>query len=240
MENKQSRKISKRQALREERARQAQRQRILIIGGIILFVVVIIVLVIASSQGGVGEIVEVAPVAYQNENGVKVGDPNAKVVIDVFEDFECSHCKSFNETTEPLIIAELVDTGKAVYVCHNFPFLTETDSNISANGAMCAAEQNRLYAYKKIIFANVKYAVGEFTDKKMIAFADSLGLDMDPFKQCMSERRYQNAIDADLALGEQMGVQGTPSVFVNGVDISPGLVPTFDQIKAAVEAALNQ
>jgi protein-disulfide isomerase len=105
---------------------------------------------------------------------------------------------------------------------------------------MCAAEQNSLYNFKKIIFANVKYAPGEFTDKTMIAFADSLGLKMDPFKQCMSERKYQKEIDADLALGKQMGVQGTPSVFVDGVDISPGLVPTYDQIKAAVDAALNK
>jgi protein-disulfide isomerase len=105
MENKQSRKITKRQTLREERARQAQRQRILIIGGIVLFVVVIIALVVASSLGGGGgDVIAVTPDAYQSENGAKLGDPNAKVVIDVFEDFECSHCKTFNTDTEPRIV----------------------------------------------------------------------------------------------------------------------------------------
>jgi protein-disulfide isomerase len=240
MDNKQGKKLSKRQALREERARQAMTQRIIIIGCIVLFLAVIIALVVASTVGDTAGVTRITPEAYKNENGVKLGDPNAKVVIDVFEDFECSHCKAFNAETEPLIIAELVNTGKALYVFHNFPFLTQTDSNIAANGTMCAAEQNRAYDFKKVIFANVKYAVGEFTDEKMIAFAESLKLNMSSFKQCMTERRYQSAVDADLELGKQMGVQGTPAVFVNGVDIAPGLVPTFDQIKAAVEAALNK
>lgn len=241
MDNKQSKKMSKRQALREERARQAKRQRILIIGSIVVFVAVIITLIISSTSGlaGVGEFTAVTPVAYQNENGTSVGDPNAKVVIDVFEDFKCSACQSYTLNIEPRVIAELVDTGMAVYVYHNFPFLTESESNVAANGAMCAAEQNRLYDFKKLVFVNVQFVVGEYTNKRMIAYADSLGLNMDQFEKCVNDKAYQKEIDADLALGDQMGVSGTPSVFVNGMDVKPGYVPSFDEIKAAVEAALN-
>jgi protein-disulfide isomerase len=240
MDNKQAKKLSKRQALREERARQVKRQRILIIGGILLFIAVIITLIITSSLGGVGNITAITPEAYQNENGAKLGDPNAKVVIDVFEDFKCPHCKTFTLETEPIIIAELVGTGQVFYVFHNFPFLVEGESNMAALGAMCAAEQNRLYDFKKIIFTNAQFLAGEYTEKKMVAFADSLNLKMDQFRKCMSDKSYQTEIDADLALGKQMGVQGTPSIFVNGVDVAPGVVPTFAQIKAAVEAALNK
>lgn len=247
MENKQSKKISKRQALRQERARRAQRQRILIIGGIVLFVIVVIGLVAASnpSIAGVGEFTRITPGAYKNENGMKLGDPNAKVVIDLFEDFKCSACQSYTASIEPRVIAELVDTGMALYVFHNFAFMyTEdsgvSDSTISAHGAMCAAEQNRLWDFKKLVFTNLQFIVGEFSEDKMVAFADSLELDTSQFKQCIDEKRYQAEIDADLSLGDQMGVSGTPSVFVNGVDVKPGYVPSFEEIKAAVEAALNQ
>jgi protein-disulfide isomerase len=245
MENKQAKKLSKRQALREERARQAKRQRILIISVILIFVAVIIALIVFSNSNvttAVGVITPITPEAYQNENGVKIGNSNAKVVIDVFEDFQCSACQSYTVNIEPRVISELAETGMVLYVSHSFPFEDDNspvkDSDTAANGAMCAAEQNRMMDFKRLTYANLQYIVGEFSEKRMDEFANWLGLDTNQFSQCMSERRYQKDIDADLALGKQMGVAGTPSVFVNGVDIKPGYVPSFDEIKAAVEAAL--
>lgn len=246
MDNKQGKKLSKRQALRAERARQAKRQRIMIIGGIFILVAAIIGLIVTSTSGvsSAGEFTRITPQPYQNENGLKLGDPNAKVVIDLFEDFKCSACQSYTASIEPRVIAELIDTGMASYVFHNYPFMYSedsgySDSTIAAHGAMCAAEQNRLWDFKKLIFVNLQYIVGEFSENKMIAFADSLNLDESQFKQCITERRYQKEIDADLALGLQMGVTGTPSIFVNGVNVKPGFVASFEEIKAAVEAALK-
>ena len=246
MENKQAKKVSKRQALREERSRKATQQRIIIIGAVLLFVAVIVALLVTSSgiTGNVGEFTRITPGTWKNADGVKIGDPNAKVVVDVFEDFKCPACKDYTAAYEPQVIAQLVDTGQVLYVFHNFPFLDDQaaikESDIAANASMCAAEQNLLWDFKSLVYTNMQHTTGEFSKARMEAFAESLDLDMTKFKACLKENRYQKQIDADLALGDQLGVSGTPSVFVNGKIIKPGFVPSFDDIKAAVDAALNE
>jgi protein-disulfide isomerase len=239
---------SKRQQVREQRSRKARQQRLLVVGAIVLvvalFVGLLVIPAIARNNAPVGEFTRVTPRSLQNVDGLSMGDPNAPVKIDVFEDFKCSACQGYNENIEPLVISELVDTGKVFYTFRNFPFLDDglavKDSDTAANAAMCASEQNRFWDYKLILFTNLNFVSGEFSINRLQAFADSLGLDTEQFNQCLDERRFKTEIDADLALGQQMGVNGTPSVFVNGTIIKPGFVPSFEEISAAVEAEINQ
>jgi protein-disulfide isomerase len=106
---------------------------------------------------------------------------------------------------------------------------------------MCAAEQGRFWDYHDILFANWNGEnQGAFLDKRLVAFAEALGLDMAAFNACFEENRYKAEIDQDLALGDELGVSGTPTVFVNGKQLTPGFVPSFADIAQAVEAALSQ
>jgi protein-disulfide isomerase len=111
------------------------------------------------------------------------------------------------------------------------------DSDRSANAALCAADQNRFWDYKALLFANQTGVEAQFSDKRLLAFAESLGLDMGAFEACYNENRFQNQIDENIALGRERGITGTPTVFVNGVDVAPGRVPSFEQILQAVQAA---
>jgi protein-disulfide isomerase len=218
------------------------------IGGIVVVALLLVGLIalpaIQDSSTPVGEFNRITPVDYPNENGTTLGDPNAKVTIDLFEDFQCHACQSYTESIEPQVISQLVATGKAKYVFHQYPFLddgyADKSSDNAANASECAAEQNRFWDYKAILYANRNGVVGEFNDQRLTAFAESLGLDMNQFNTCYSERRYQDQIDADLQLGKEMDVQGTPSVFVNGENVSPGRVPTFEQISALVDQKLSE
>lgn len=236
--------MSKRQTLREERARKQRLTRILTIGGIVLIMAVFIGLLVYSSQQATAGLVKVTPVDYPQMDGLKLGDPNAKVKIDVFEDFHCSACQAYTQNIEPTVIKELVVTSKAYYEFHNYPFeddqSTVKDSDNAAMAALCAGEQNRFWDLKNLLYANVQFVWGEFSDSRLETFAEMIKLDMNQFKSCYSEKRYQVNIDASVALGQQRQVQGTPSVFVNGEYITPGYVPTFEQIRDAVEAALAQ
>jgi protein-disulfide isomerase len=188
--------------------------------------------------------VQITPVPHSNEDGTALGDPNAPVKIEVFKDFQCSACKSFSQAVEPQVISELVEAGKVYYIFHQYPFMDDRsgvkDSDNGAHASMCAAEQNRFWDYKSMLFANLNYVAGEFNDKRMLAFAEALGLDMAEFESCYNDRRYQDEIDQDIALGEEYGVTGTPSIFVNGQIVKPGYVPSFEEIAQAVEAALSQ
>jgi protein-disulfide isomerase len=239
---------SKRQQVREERARKARQQRLLVVGAIVLvvalFVGLLVIPAIARNNAPVGEFTRVTPRSLQNLDGLSIGDPDAPVKIEVFEDFKCSACKGYHESIEPMVVSELIDTGKVFYTFRNFPFLDDgtavKDSDNAAHAAMCAAEQNRFWDYKLILFTNLNFVSGEFSNTRLEAFAESLGLDTEQFNQCLDERRFKAEIDADLTLGQQMGVNGTPSVFVNGSIIKPGFVPSFEEISAAVEAEINK
>jgi protein-disulfide isomerase len=69
-------------------------------------------------------------------------------------------------------------------------------------------------------------------------FAETIGLDMVLFTNCFNENRHRDEIQADYDLGIEMGVSGTPSVFVNGQQITPDHVPGIEDVQQAVEAAL--
>jgi protein-disulfide isomerase len=161
----------------------------------------------------------------------------------VWEDFQCPACKNYSQNVEPLVITNYVETGKVYYTFHFFPIIdggnAAGESHHSANAAMCAAEQNRFWDYKEILFANWNGEnQGSFADPRLIAFAENLGLDLTAFNTCVQSDRYANFINQDLLSGQTAGVSGTPSVFVNGQIVTPGYVPSYEQLAAAIDTAL--
>jgi len=238
-------KMSKRQMIRAKRERQVRMRRLGVIGIIAVGALLVAAALIYPSLRPIGEIVTVEPNQRPLAEGTAMGDPNAPVVIDVFEDFQCPACLTYSEEVEPLITETYVANGQVYYVFHHYPFLDSNsitkESHQAANASMCAAEQDLFWEYHDILFANWNGEnAGAFSDRRLVAFAETLDLDMEQFTECFEENRYQDEIQADFNLGMEMGVTGTPSVFVNGQQISPGFVPGVDDIRQAVEAALIQ
>ncbi len=238
---------SRRQQIREQRVQKQRRQRLLTIllitGGALLIAGLLIAPSLRNSLTPVGEIVQVTPEARPMVDGAAMGDPNAPVLVEVFEDFQCPACRTYSGDVEPLLVENYVASGKVRYVFRHYPFLDDRsvtkESDQSANASMCAAEQDKFWEYHDFLFANWNNEnAGAYSDKRLVAFAESLGLDMGRFNDCFNENRYEDDIQKDLADGTQKGVTGTPSVFVNGQIVKPGFVPSFDEIAQAVEAAL--
>jgi protein-disulfide isomerase len=235
-------KISKRQERREKMQRQQQRQRLITIGLIVLGAAFVVLAVIWPQLRPVGEIVTVTPAALPDADGLSLGDPNAPATIDVFEDFQCPACQRFTQNTEPLIIQNLVATGRARYVFHNYPFLDDgsvnKESDQAANAAMCANEQDKFWEMHSILYANLGAEnMGGFSNRRLQAMAESLGLNMEEFNTCFDANKFDAEIQADLDLGEQWGVSGTPTVFVNGVRVGQAnTVPSYEEIENTVNS----
>jgi protein-disulfide isomerase len=237
--------LSKRQQMRAKRQRQARMQRFGVIGIIVVGALLVAVALIYPNFKSIGEIVTVEPILRPSVNGTAMGDPNAPVKIDVFEDFQCPACLTYSEEVETRIAETYVATGKVYYVFHQYPFIDRNSANKesqqAANASMCASEQGFFWEYHDLLFANWNGEnVGAFSDKRLVAFAETLELDMDLFNTCFEENRYRDEISADFELGTEMGVSGTPSVFVDGELITPGFVPGFEDIQRAVEEAIIQ
>jgi protein-disulfide isomerase len=237
-------KMSKRQERRAKMQRQQQQQRLIVIGLIVLGAALLVYAVVSPQIAPVGEIISVTPATLPNPDGLSLGDANAPVTIDVFEDFQCPACKSFTENIETLVVENLVATGKARYVFHNYPFIDGNgagnggESDQAANASMCANEQGKFWEMHGILYANWNGEnQGAFSDRRLQALAESVGLDMNAFSSCFNANKYKAEIQADFDLGEQMGVSGTPSVFVNGQPVGqPGKIASYQEIVQAVES----
>lgn len=234
---------SKRQAIRDKRRQEQRKQRLYIILGIIAVALVIALILIIPSLMPAGDIVQITPIEHPLMVGRSLGDPNAPVKVDVYADFQCPACKSFAEDIEPKIVDKYVANGDIFLTFRHFPFLDDgavrKESDQAANASMCAADQDRFWDYHAILFANWN---GEnqnaFTDKRLVAMAEELGLDMDAFNNCFQANTFKDEIESDLAAGRMKGVQGTPSVFVNGEILTPGFIPSFDEMSQAIDTAL--
>ena len=240
--------ISKREEIRSARLKKKRQQRmatLLGVGGFILLVVALIGLPsVIDKYRPAGEFNAATPVERPLANGLAMGDPNAPVVIEVFEDFQCSACKVYSESIETMIVASgYIENGYVYYIFRQYPFLDDSatikQSDATANASMCANEQGSFWEYHDLLFANQGGEnAGGFTDRLLIAFADSIGLDVDQFTECYEQNAYQALIQADIDLGIAYKISGTPSVLVNGELLTPGMVPTYEEIMAAVDAAL--
>lgn len=178
-------------------------------------------------------------------DGNSLGDPDAPVHIDVWEDFQCPACAYYSLNVEPQIIQAYVETGQAFYTYHFFAFLDggrpNGESHQAANAALCAAEQGKFWEYHDVLMANWNGEnQGAFRNARLFDFARFLGLEENDFSTCLRAQRYAETIRADYELGLQWGVMGTPSLFVNGVIVTPGYVPSFEAVAAAIEAALEE
>lgn len=239
---------SKRQVIREERQKKRRRQRLLTIlaitAGAIIVVGLLVYPSIQKSLAPVGEIITITPASRPLPNGTAMGEEGATVLVEVWEDFQCPACRNYSTDIEPLIAENYVATGHVRYVFRQFPFLDErvpssNESQQSANASMCAAEQERFWDYHDMLFANWNGENrGAFSDKRLVAFAEALGLDMDRFNSCFQQNKYRDEIAKDKADGQELGVTGTPSVFVDGQQLNPGFVPSYQDIALAIDDAL--
>ena len=238
--------MSKRQLLREKRQRDEKNKRMVSIGAVVIGALAIFGLLIYPTLKPV-EVVSITPGTYPQTDMNTMGDPNAPVKLDVWEDFQCPACKNFSENVEALLIQNYIATGKVYYVFHHYPFIDNysaaKESDQAANASMCAGEQGRFWDYKEILFANWNGEnIGAYADRRLLAFAESLGLDMDKFKPCFDSNTHKDQIEKDFSDGLDAGVQSTPSIFVDGVFVvnpnGENLVPAYDDIAAVIEAAL--
>jgi protein-disulfide isomerase len=110
------------------------------------------------------------------------------------------------------------------------------ESANAAEAAYCAGDQGRFWDFHGILFTNQNGEnQGAFADKRLVAMAETLGLDMAEFNSCFDGGKYQTAVNQDRADGLAAGVQGTPAFVING-KLVPGAL-SFAQLQQEIEQA---
>jgi protein-disulfide isomerase len=237
--------MSKRELLRERRRREEKRKRGIFIGGIVVIALIIAaVLIYSSLQSSQPEnITMITPSAVPNPQGLSMGDPNAPIKVSEFADFQCPACMLFATQEETTFVNTYVATGKVYFTYLPFSFLDDRDtrnpplleSHAAAEAAFCAGDQNKFWEYHDILFANqTGENIGDFTAKRLTAFAQALGLDMSQFNACYTNGKYRQQVIDDYNLGMKDNVSQTPSFLVNGTLVTQvDLQTTIDAQLAA-------
>ncbi len=242
--------MSKRQEIRQRRQRERTRNRILVIslvavGALLVafaFIRPMVLKTQATASATQASVISITPKASTaQENGVHLGDPNAPVKVDVYEDFRCSICKYYTQNYESQIIQTYVDTGKVYYTFHSYIVIDGNDgtdaSYRAANAAMCAAEQGRFWDYHDTLYANqVTEDASLFTDERLVTMGQNLNLDMMAFNQCYQAKKYSSDINNETSQAHTLNLPGTPSILVNGTLVQ--IQQSFDVVSTTIETAL--
>lgn len=155
------------------------------------------------------------------------GSKDAPVTIIEFSDFECPFCTRFYEQTLPLIEENYIKTGKVKFIYRDFPLSFHKNAQKAAEAAECADEQGKFWEMHDKIFENQNAL--DVTSLKQ--YAKDLGLDTTKFDSCLDSGKYADEVQRDFTDGQSYGVSGTPTFFINGIEVV-GAQPynTFEQI----------
>lgn len=161
------------------------------------------------------------------------GDPDADVTVMAFEDFACPHCRDYSLGEVPQIAEAYIDPGIIRYEFHDFPIpVADPTSWRAANAAREAQDRGGdsvFWEYEKRLFENQE-RLGPNT---FAAIASELDLDGEAVRTAAVEERHMNTVQADRKIGQDRGVEGTPTVFVDGNAVRP----TAEAIGEAIEQA---
>ncbi len=173
------------------------------------------------------------------------GNPDAKVTIVNFDDFECPFCARMHSTLMSQILPQYGDKVKIVY--KDYPLLQiHPWAEHAANDANCLAKESAagywqladyLHANQRSISGsqqNVQASNGEL-DRVTMDFGKKNGADLSRLQACI--KTQSNAVvKASMAEGDNLGVSATPTVFINGERLEGAL--DVEEVRAALNREL--
>ena len=147
-----------------------------------------------------------------SEGFPSIGPEDAPIVIVQFSDFQCPFCKRFHDETSQ----QLLDAypGQIRFVYRHLPLTSiHPEAFPSAEASMCANEQDAFWEYHDKIFQNQDRLGREL----YMQIASDLNLDSATFEDCLTAGTYRELIQQDSDFALNMGVQSTPTFFINGL-----------------------
>ena len=237
--------MSKRQILREKRQREQQRNRWVVIGVVIIGALLVAWVLISSLKPP--KVADFVTFDRPNADSNSAGDPTAPITITEYSDYQCPYCKKFSDETEKQLVDKFVAGGQVRFIYRSFGLFIGPESQASAEATYCAGDQGKFWQFHDILFANhTGENVGDYTTKKLQAFAKTLGLDMNAFNSCLSSGKYTERVTQDGIDGRAAGIKATPSFvltyIVNGqvkTKLIEGAQP-LSVFQTEIEAALAE
>jgi protein-disulfide isomerase len=144
------------------------------------------------------------------ESPAKGSDDPAVTIVE-FADFECPACGM----AYPLLEKVYAKYAKQVrMVFKHFPLSAHPNAKLAAQAAYAAQKQQAFWKMHKMLFENQE----RLTEPDLIQYAETIGLDVDRFKKDLHSDEAKERVEQELKQGESLGVEATPTIFINGRD----------------------
>ncbi|MGI5202943.1 DsbA family protein [Spirillospora sp. CA-108201] len=227
-----------------------------LVGGVLVLVLVVAAVFVFVVQGGdeggggeeqmrVGKIAGGAEATPLADGSLTMARPGVTApVVDIYEDFACPPCGAFDRRHDPML-KRLAVEGRAKVVFHPMLIFGEAtqpahDNSLRAAAALrCVTDGAHWLSYQDALYAHQpanENATGYLT-KDLLTYAEPLGLTGDDFTSCVKSQRHAGSVKTVSQGYVSSGIQGTPSVRVNGRTLSQSDTESPDALRRAVEAA---
>jgi len=164
------------------------------------------------------------------------GSVDAPVTMTVFSDFQCPYCSRLLPFLDEVLAK---NPGKVRVVFKQFPLRMHNMALPAALASLAAREQGKFWPMHDKLFANSS----QLSEEKIVALAKEAGLDLARFDKDRAAQKLRDEVVRDQGLGQQAGVQGTPTVFINGKQLRdrslPGVQAIIDRELAKTKGGVN-
>jgi len=171
------------------------------------------------------------PVPIPTLGSPGIGPANAPITLVEFSDFQCPYCSK--------AVAQINATLKAYpsdvrLIFKQYPLESHPAALISAAASLAAHQQGKFWPMHDVMFANRP----KLSRQSILAWAKDIGLDMKRFTADLDSDAIKKAVLRDQADGDKAGVEGTPTVFLNGQKYNGDLAP--EAIKTVIDGELKR
>jgi protein-disulfide isomerase len=173
------------------------------------------------------------------ENSQMTGKRDAKVTIVEFADFQCPGCGALYPTIKR-IKDEYKSNDNVNFVYRQFPLVTiHRNAMLAAETSEAAAEQGKFWEMHDKLFENqTVWSESAAASDIFLSYATELGLDSGKVRDALTNHTYREIVNTDIADGEKLGVNSTPTVYVNGIKLDR--IPSYEELKQRIEDELKK
>lgn len=169
------------------------------------------------------------------------GKTGSKVTMIEYGDYQCPACAKISPTFDSV---ENQYKNQVQFIFRNFPLTTiHQNAKAAAAAAEAAGKQGKFWEMHSLLYEK-QDSWSELNETDRMNFfvdqAKSLGLNTDKFKTDMASSSIAKKIDYDTALGQKTGVQGTPSFYLNGKQLTYDQFSSEDKLKDTLNAELKK
>ncbi len=173
-------------------------------------------------------------VPQPNAANPSLGAMSAKVVVQLWSDFECPFCANVHPVLTQML---RVYAGNVRLVWHDYPLPFHAHARLAANAGREAYAQGGAASFWKFHDAVYGSPDTELDERNLERFASLAGLDPARFQESLKSLRHNGEIDQDVRSGDSVGVEGTPAFLINDY-FFVGAVP-FEILRVVVDRALS-